>query len=163
MPIETGVYTIKIIDSLRKIFLRNYNCLNQARKTTMTRRTTVSRLHDGSIEAPLKPLEHHSTMVPRGSRWTLNWTPIMPRDASLSSRCKFSRRTSQKQNLVDEVRTLEYTYIYIYVPNDNVKRSVPRFEPLSMAIDNVKRSVFKNLKLPKVIHVYIDEALNENL
>jgi len=32
-----------------------------------------------------------------------------------------------------------------------------------MAIDNVKRSVFKNLKLPKVIHVYIDEALNENL
>ena len=114
MPIETGVYTIKIIDSLRKIFLRNYNCLNQARKTTMTRRTTVSRLHDGSIEAPLKPLEHHSTMVPRGSRWTLNWTPIMPRDASLLSRCKFSRRTSQKQNLVDEVRTLEYTYIYMY-------------------------------------------------
>ena len=36
---------------------------------------------DYGIDSPLKPLEHRSTMVLRGSRGALNCAPIMPRVA----------------------------------------------------------------------------------
>ena len=48
------------------------------------------RVSASSIEASLKPLKHHSTMVEWGSRGALNSSPIMPRGESLSdSRGKF--------------------------------------------------------------------------
>ena len=47
--------------------------------------TGVSRPHGGLIQ---EPHEHHGTMVLMNLRFTLNWSPIMPRDASVSdSRC----------------------------------------------------------------------------
>ena len=42
------------------------------------------------LRAPLKPPEHHSTMVSRGFGGALNWTPILMRGVRLSvSRCNF--------------------------------------------------------------------------
>ena len=52
--------------------------------TFIVRETGVSRYNEGSIKAPLKPL---NTIVLRfigGLRGYLNWGPMMPRDPSLS-------------------------------------------------------------------------------
>ena len=50
-----------------------------------------SRHHRGKIKDPLNNLDHHSTMELSGLRGTLNWSPIIPRDASLSdSWCNFT-------------------------------------------------------------------------
>ena len=62
---------------------------DQIGKTSAIRRiavreTSVSGRHGGSIQAPLEPCVHHSPIVLRVSRGTLNWAPITARDASLS-------------------------------------------------------------------------------
>jgi len=65
----------------------------QTGKTTVIRliavqETGVSRHHGEPIEGSLKPLVHHSTIVLRNLRGSLNRAPIMQRDASLSvSQC----------------------------------------------------------------------------
>ena len=57
--------------------------------TLMILQTCFSRHHGGKLRTSLIPLIHHSTIA---LKWVLNWSPIMPRDASLSdSRCKFSQ------------------------------------------------------------------------
>ena len=53
------------------------------RRTTI-RETYVSRLYGDQSKVPLKPNVYHSTIVLRGLTGAVNWSPIMPRDASLS-------------------------------------------------------------------------------
>ena len=54
--------------------------------------TGVSRHHGGPIQGPWNPSDHHSIYGIRGSKGELNWSPLMPRNASLSdSWCGFSR------------------------------------------------------------------------
>ena len=55
------------------------------------RKTGVSWLLGGQMESPLKPLGSSQHCRMRGLRGSLNWTPFMPRDASVwNSRCKCS-------------------------------------------------------------------------
>ena len=68
----------------------------QPGKTTPVRRVAVresgvSRHHMGAqLRALLKPLDCHSTIVSRGLRRALNWSPIMPRNVSLwGNECNF--------------------------------------------------------------------------
>jgi len=51
-------------------------------KSTAIRRTAVREtlgIMGDKLSAALKPLEHHSGIVTRGFRGTLNWSPITPR------------------------------------------------------------------------------------
>ena len=58
-------------------------------KSTPIRRTSfreavVARHHGALVAAPLKPLEHHDSMAPRGLKGAFNWAYMIARDASLS-------------------------------------------------------------------------------
>ena len=60
--------------------------MSQAGKNTPIRRTAVretgvTRDHGGEIEGAREALKHHIAIV---LWWSLNWSPIMPRSASLS-------------------------------------------------------------------------------
>ena len=63
-----------------------YDCLLLIFFTTMrlaaVRKIGVSQHCDGSIKAPLKPLDHHCGMVLRGLKGAFDWAPVMPRDVS---------------------------------------------------------------------------------
>ena len=85
--------------------------------------TSASRHHRGPISIPLKPLEHHSTMVTRVLRTTLNWTPTVPRGTSLSDSSipGVRKRSIEKQteNSIQIERKL-------FVIKKNVKNKKPK-------------------------------------
>ena len=61
--------------------------------------TSVSRHHGGTIEGPLKHV-HHSTILLRGLWTTLNWVPIISKDASLSdNQCEIFQCGKDKNTL----------------------------------------------------------------
>ena len=73
------------------ISLANVDTRNSSIKTTKIKCIAGNLLaFIGSFRGPLKPVEHHSSIVLRSLRRALNWTSIMPRGASLSdSQCNF--------------------------------------------------------------------------
>lgn len=53
--------------------------INPRRKQTTTiRHVAVRGIIGPQLMAPLKPLEYHGSLVPRGSRVAFDWSPIMP-------------------------------------------------------------------------------------
>ena len=84
-----NVYCVNFLPAyniILKYFIDNHKfiralLLSRLEKTTAFRRTGFSRHHVGPINSPLS---HHSAIVLRDSRRALNWSPIMPRDASFS-------------------------------------------------------------------------------
>ena len=48
-------------------------------RRTAVREASASRHHvDLNLELPWIPLEHHVTLIPRGLRVNLDWSPVMP-------------------------------------------------------------------------------------
>jgi len=60
-----------------------------------------------TFRTPLKPLEHHGTMVLTGLRGTLNWATIMPKATSLSdSVCNFFPIFFYTKNEMSQTKTV---------------------------------------------------------
>ena len=54
------------------------------------RETGVSRHHGTQLRTPMKSTVHHSSIILRSLRESLDWAPIMPRDSRLSDSVRLS-------------------------------------------------------------------------